>query len=262
MNSLQNDFNIMVEECVRVQESFMRKGRVFCKEKGRTLSCFVYVLEGTAKYDFKNEKFIVNTGDIVSIIQNDTYSLEALGDTYHYIAVSYRVAKKDLIKFDTREYHPGNTEVLRLLFERINKVWLRKEFGYLLECKSILYSIIQRAVQSKLMDRCDKKYENIKEAVDYLYAHYTDKGFDITSIFKLTELSEGYFRILFKEMFNASPREYLNILRVNRAKDLMANQQLSISQISEQVGYSRVFYFSKVFKMKTGETPSQYRSKL
>jgi|GEM_PF-5773938 len=103
MNSLQNDFNIMVEECVRVQESFMRKGRVFCKEKGRTLSCFVYVLEGTAKYDFKNEKFIVNTGDIVSIIQNDTYSLEALGDTYHYIAVSYRVAKKDLIKFDTRE---------------------------------------------------------------------------------------------------------------------------------------------------------------
>ena len=261
MQPLQNDVNVTVEEVFRVLESFMRKGRKYLQVTGRTLSCFVYVLSGSAEYHFKDKTFIAKEGDVVSIVQNDTYTLEALTDTYHYIFMNYRVIE-ELEKFHNAIYHFKNQKVLRLTFERLNTVWMRKEFGYRLECKAALYGIIQQVMQCEsLENQNNRKYEKIKAAVDYLSRHYTEKDFSITQILEFTDLCDGHFRRLFKEVFSTSPGDYLNVLRVERAKDLLSNKQLTISEVAEQSGYSSVYYFSKIFRRKAGETPSQYRSK-
>lgn len=262
MRQIQNDIDVTVEAVFRVLESFMRKGRVYRQQTGRTLSCFVYVLAGSAKYHFNDRTFIAREGDLISIIQNDTYYLEALTETYHYIFINYRVVKEDLQKFHNEIYRFKNQKVLRLAFERLNTLWICKEFGYQLECKSVLYTIIQQVMRHECFGNTyNKNYNKIKEAVDYLSRHYTDKDFKITQMMEFTDLSAGHFRRLFKEAFSTSPGDYLNVLRVERAKDLLANKQLSISDVAEQSGYSSVYYFSKIFKIKAGETPSQYRSK-
>jgi two-component system response regulator YesN len=52
---------------------------------------------------------------------------------------------------------------------------------------------------------------------------------------------------------------YLTDIRIQRAKELLQSTNAKIKQIGEAVGYSNIYYFSRVFKNKTGITPVLYR---
>ncbi len=52
---------------------------------------------------------------------------------------------------------------------------------------------------------------------------------------------------------------YITELKINRAKKLLRETHLSISEIAEKVGFSDTGYFNKLFKAKTGASPSKYR---
>jgi transcriptional regulator GlxA family with amidase domain len=68
------------------------------------------------------------------------------------------------------------------------------------------------------------------------------------------------FRRAFKQQTGLAPAQFQTEIRLNRARDLLATSDLSVSEISEQVGCSTVFYFSRAFKKKTGFSPRDYRS--
>ena len=53
--------------------------------------------------------------------------------------------------------------------------------------------------------------------------------------------------------------DYINKFRIDKAVDLLLNTDLSITEISEQTGFSYQRYFSSVFKQVKGVTPSQFR---
>ena len=50
--------------------------------------------------------------------------------------------------------------------------------------------------------------------------------------------------------------------RIQKAKELLRDESLSVEAIAEQVGYNDYFYFTKVFKKNTGISPSKYRKNL
>ena len=64
----------------------------------------------------------------------------------------------------------------------------------------------------------------------------------------------------FREVLGITCRDYLMRLRVERAKSLLAAGQLSISEVAQNVGFSDLARFDKIFKRSTGYTPSAYRS--
>ena len=53
--------------------------------------------------------------------------------------------------------------------------------------------------------------------------------------------------------------EYITHIRIEKAKDLLANTDLKIHQICEKIGYKTTAHFAKVFKANTGLTPSDYK---
>ncbi|MFD1141133.1 helix-turn-helix domain-containing protein [Larkinella insperata] len=75
------------------------------------------------------------------------------------------------------------------------------------------------------------------------------------------QLPMGYsaFRKAFKRISGLSPNQYHLNLRLNRAKDLLTNTNLTISEISNQTGFESVYYFSKLFKKKNGVSPNEFR---
>ena len=76
------------------------------------------------------------------------------------------------------------------------------------------------------------------------------------------QLSVNHFNRIFKE-FNGMPfREYLINVRVEKAREYLANPQMNIREIGTLVGYSNPNYFSRIFKKKTGLTPIEYRNQL
>jgi len=69
----------------------------------------------------------------------------------------------------------------------------------------------------------------------------------------------SHFRKAFKKYTGLSPIQYHLTLRIQQAIYLLTNTELSIKEISFNLGFGSVFYFSKLFKEKMQVTPSEYR---
>lgn len=69
----------------------------------------------------------------------------------------------------------------------------------------------------------------------------------------------AYFSTLFKKETGKSFMEYIMELRVQNAKNILVSTDMTLSQVSGEVGYSDFKYFTKIFKRITGLTPSEYR---
>jgi AraC-like DNA-binding protein len=75
------------------------------------------------------------------------------------------------------------------------------------------------------------------------------------------ELNVGYswFRRMFKHYTNFSPSQYFQLIKLNKAKTLLIETQMHISEISFHLGFDSQYYFTKFFTKKTGVSPSKWR---
>ncbi len=106
-----------------------------------------------------------------------------------------------------------------------------------------------------------KKRLQIDTAVSYINSHYSEK-ITLEDLAELCELSVSYFCKLFKSEIGESFADYLTWVRVEKAIELLRDPKMKIYEISEEVGYSDVQYFNKVFRDTTGVSPSVYRNHL
>lgn len=97
------------------------------------------------------------------------------------------------------------------------------------------------------------------EIKSYIDQHYTEQ-ISLTRLAQKFNFSISYVSSLFKNAYQISPNEYLIRLRIDRAKTLLLeNTQANIRQTAELVGYNDPYYFSRLFKMTVGISPSDYR---
>jgi AraC family transcriptional regulator len=99
----------------------------------------------------------------------------------------------------------------------------------------------------------------IRRAVELMHANL-DKDLPLEELAAAAYLSAFHFARLFKKLTGASPHAYLATLRVQRAQQLLAETDLSISELSARVGYSSPSHFSKAFRQSTGMTPRAFRA--
>ncbi len=81
---------------------------------------------------------------------------------------------------------------------------------------------------------------------------------DLSDMAQQLGMSYSKFRVLFKEQTGYAPREYENLIKLNRACDLLRSGQYSVSQIAEELGYSSIYYFSRAFKKQFGKSPRDW----
>ncbi|MBO7663026.1 MAG: helix-turn-helix domain-containing protein, partial [Clostridia bacterium] len=101
--------------------------------------------------------------------------------------------------------------------------------------------------------------DEISQVIRYMEEHFSDPEISITALADSFEMSTARFSVSFKEKMGMSPLEYLTLLRVEYAKELLATTELTIREISAQSGYYDPGSFIRRFKQVTGETPLQYR---
>lgn len=101
----------------------------------------------------------------------------------------------------------------------------------------------------------------IQRALQYIEVHY-NKKINLREIAKYLHISPNYFCDLFKKHLNKTFVEYVNDYRIEKSKLLLKDIALSISEVSQAVGYSESKYFCNIFKKKTGITPTEYRNSL
>lgn len=102
-------------------------------------------------------------------------------------------------------------------------------------------------------------YGSIQKAVEYVNEHYTEP-LTRAEICKVAMMSKTTFTNLFKQATGESLVEYIHLLRVGLAKQLLCENKLNITEIGERCGFDSTTYFGRVFKKKTGMTPKQYKA--
>ena len=101
----------------------------------------------------------------------------------------------------------------------------------------------------------------VEEAKEYIADNYA-KDISLDEISGRVDVSPYYFTRLFKEETGETFLEYLTGLRIDKAKELMEDQDNSIKDICARVGYADPNYFSRIFKKTVGRTPTEYRAEL
>ncbi|MGE5524597.1 MAG: helix-turn-helix domain-containing protein [Rhodospirillaceae bacterium] len=81
----------------------------------------------------------------------------------------------------------------------------------------------------------------------------------LTSLASAANLSPYHFARTFKQSTGLAPQEYHRQLRMSKAKELLVQTPLSITDIALRVGYSSSQAFSRFFRRDTGLTPHEYR---
>jgi AraC-like DNA-binding protein len=100
--------------------------------------------------------------------------------------------------------------------------------------------------------------EWIDWAVRYLRLHYTEP-LRIELLAQLVGVHRTHFSHAFAKKNGIAPQQFLLLLRINRAKELLRDKSLSVGEIALSVGYPDLYAFSRAFKTHTGQSPSDYR---
>jgi AraC family transcriptional regulator len=100
-----------------------------------------------------------------------------------------------------------------------------------------------------------------RRVADYIEEHVAD-DIPLVTLAELARLSPFHFSRSFKQSFGMPPQRYHAHRRIERAKQLLANRELSITAIALDVGFSDTTTFSAAFHRLTGQTPTRYRRSL
>ena len=98
----------------------------------------------------------------------------------------------------------------------------------------------------------------VTKAQEYIRQNFR-KDLTLEEVAQTAGISPYYFSKLFKEGTGMNFTEYITGLRIERAKQLLSNRELSIKQVCLDSGYGNPNYFSRIFKKWTGITPTEFR---
>ena len=142
-------------------------------------------------------------------------------------------------------------------------VWQRmpvQEYGMMAKAGLML------AVSSALFRYKDKKaplaarceLAGLEQALDVIHQNY-QKDITLSELAGCTGFSASYFCKYFKKAMGQTPTEYLNMVRVHKAYEMLVYTALSVTEISTAVGFSSLNHFNRQFKGCLGLSPSDVR---
>ena len=178
-------------------------------------------------------------------------------DNFHFsIKENLLLPKRIVVVADT-----ADKTILRLL-RLLNFTYHAKRRNYLNICESLMNSVLHY-VAGLEEGSCDTDVY-ILRFTQILIEAIPDCSFKIADAMGQIPFTPDYFRKLFAANMGCTPIEYLNELRINKAKDLMEisepTHRLPLNSIAHMCGFFDPLYFSRAFKKHTGIAPSLWRN--
>ena len=99
----------------------------------------------------------------------------------------------------------------------------------------------------------------VRRARAYIVGHHADP-IDLDNVAKAMHVSTFYFCKMFKKATGLTFTEYLGRVRIEKAKTLLLNPHLRISEISYNVGFQSLTHFNRVFRQIAGQSPTAFRA--
>jgi len=164
----------------------------------------------------------------------------------------------------TKNHHPKVVTIVLTGYDDytyMRRAILHQSFDYLLKPvdPDVLNDALSRAME------CIHPVVEAGEAIDqiakYIETHYAEE-LTLQFMSERFYLSREYISRRFKQRFSVNLSDYIQTIRLNRAKELLSETEARIYEIALEVGYQDDKYFRKVFKKQFGMTPNEFRELL
>jgi len=130
--------------------------------------------------------------------------------------------------------------------------------AYLLELIAILYENDYMLSLDKIEEPITYNMENIRKVIVFIQDHYKNR-ITVSEIAGLLGMNEQYFCRYFKKSTGKTLTEYINVVRVEKAAEMLIKTKAKIIDIATECGYGNIGYFNRQFKTSKNMTPKVFR---
>ncbi len=217
---------------------------------------------GSALYEFKGKTYSSDSDTVIFIAKGSEYKLtveEAGEATVIEFDVS-PIQQAELFSEGALYAYItlGDKSILKIA-KNLKQFYGLRGPAYYSKCFSELYSLITQistihAVNYSLAG----KYSIIHNSVKFIEANFFRQDLYTPMLAEISGIGETYYRNIFLAVFNMPPAHYIQLYRVEKAKELLLNSAANVEEIAVAVGFANASYFCKVFKSLTDMTPSEF----
>jgi AraC-like DNA-binding protein len=245
-------------------------GYFFSWKKGRLLTEYQinYITEGSGILETKSGSFSVKKGSLLIIKPNLWHRYKPnkeTGWTENYIGFNGNIAEKllnnSLFVVLNPVVHIGKREEFIDTFIKIFDIVKAESPGFQQVAAGMVMKLIGYIVAfEKQKGYSGNRIESIIKQACFTMRENANRNIDLHQIAADNHVGYAYFRKMFKKYMGISPLKYHNGLRILRAKELLLVSDKRIKEISSELGFQSIYYFSRLFKDKTGMTPSEFKT--
>lgn len=247
----------------------------------------IYVASGEYHQNILDRKMVLKQGDFCLIDKNCPHceqiteqpatvlflgiSDRCLKEIMHHNALTQRIASFLQLSWSEsktlRQYlhftpHPGESAAVQTALHTLLKELQQYDEASPLICQGLLLRILHILGKDYLLslEKTSNRPDNhvlFEEITEYMNANL--KTISILQLSSHFHFQEDYFNRLFKNQIGRTYTEYLQLLRLRRAGQLLLTTDYIIDRIAAEVGYHNKGYFYKIFAEKYHMTPAQYR---
>lgn len=235
-----------------------------------------FLLSGERRYFIGHTIYDVSPGDVVLIPRNELHQTTALHNKGYerYVVYFYGESIAELEQalgepFIASFFQSGcfqlpweQSEAIRKALEQIAGENSQKDSFSDPIVKNLLHQILLTVFRHGTKKSRDqsKGTDKIQEVARFISENYASH-ITLRNAAKMAYMEETYFSKQFKRLTGFGFHEYLVQTRIKAAEQMLRHTNLSISEISEQCGFSGSNYFGDVFRRWKGMSPSEYRSR-
>ena len=247
----------------------------------------IYVLEGNIFVSSNEKEYYLDTDDMFLFHQGDVHSLYSTTNApakfmvikfdagrlsirssytprFAYLLKRVRSESEELMHFKAADNIERN---LRSRFMNLYEEMNNKQIGYDVlihfEISSIMVEMLRMwengGVNLDVTDVVINEDEITLQAIlEYMDSHLTEK-ITVESLAKRCNMSYSHFSKRFKEVYGRSCKNQLELLRIERAEEMLKTTESSLDEISQELCFSDCSHFIRTFKKWKGLTPGRYR---
>jgi AraC-like DNA-binding protein/ligand-binding sensor protein len=141
------------------------------------------------------------------------------------------------------------------------KVMTPTQYQSMVELLTIFAQHLSMVSNQVLVQQDNSEPPMITRAKSYIKTNQTE-NLSLSQVARAVNTSTFYFCKMFKKATGLNFTEYLSRVRVEKAKNLLLNPNLRVSEIAYEVGFQSLTHFNRVFKKLVGQSPSEYRQQL